>query len=194
MGSWFCNLHVRKTDGITEKSVVDHICKIMTSKGFVLSGSESGCRYAFAIVTDEDSGWYTLYSDSFAFDPYKGLGEFGSPMSEGLHTDILGISCFDSDFLFFNLIDSDGNIDAHAGVGFYEEDDWESHEDLSLWEHKVKDFSRFLNCIQEEYVFAEEVLAEIAPCLNLPEKFSNCGFDYLDELPEGERISYLYFK
>lgn len=193
MGSWFANIHVRKIAGITEDRIVDYICKVMSSRGFEGSREEKNAECSFAMITDKTSDWFTLYSDSFYFEREEGLGAFGMPMSEALCTDVLGIACFDSDFLLLNLLNGAEGLDAHAYVGFFEEEELLPQGDISLWEHKVKDFPRFRDSMEGDYVFAEEVLYEIAPCLNLPAEFSNCGFDYLDELEDDSKITYLYF-
>lgn len=194
MGSWFSNVHIKRRAGITYIRIAQYLSKLMATRGYELVHTADESHCTFAIVNDKQSGWYTLYSDLFTFGTTENFQEFGRPMSHAFKTDVLGIACFDSDFLFLNLLDEIGGVDARATVGFPMEEEFFEDTDLSPWEQKVKDFPRFLESMQGDYVFAEEVLSEIAPCLNLPEKRSNFGFDYLGECEDDVEITYMYFR
>lgn len=194
MGSWFSNVHIKRRAGITYIRIAHYLSKLMATRGYELVHTADESHCTFAIVNDKQSGWYTLYSDLFTFGTTENFQEFGRPMSHAFKTDVLGIACFDSDFLFLNLLDEIGGVDARATVGFPMEEEFFEDADLSPWEQKVKDFHRFLEAMQGDYVFAEEVLSEIAPCLNLPEKRSNFGFDYLGEWEDDVEITYMYYR
>lgn len=193
MGTWFSNVHLKRRAGISYILICRYLTKIMASRGYTLVNTPEESQCTFAIVNDKSSGWYTLYSDSFLFNTPEDFLEFGRPMSRAFKTDVLGIGCFDSDFLFLHLVDEIGGVDAGASVGFPEEEGIFEDSDLSLWEQKVKDFPHFAECMQGDYVCAEDVLLEIAPCLNLPYEHSNFGFDYLKEREDDERILYMYY-
>lgn len=92
MGSWFSNLHIRKNHTITETAVAEYIREIMRNQQYLPAESEDEADGAFAIVTDDQSQWYSVYSDLFSFDEPKQFTDYAIPMSGALNTDILGIS------------------------------------------------------------------------------------------------------
>ena len=194
MGSWFSNLHIRKRNSITEAVVADYIRKAMAEKQYIPALSEDEADGAFAIVSDENSEWYSIYSDLFSFDEPKQFADYAIPMSEELKTDILGISCFDSDFLYLNLIDTANKVDAWAGIGSAAGLGIRKRTNLSAWKNKVRDFEAFKKSLKKKYVFVEDIFAEIASCIRLPQDHSAASYEYLSNLELKERAAYLYFK
>ena len=106
MGSWFSNLHIRKKDSMTVDMVPDYICRTMASQQYTLTSSEDEADGAFAIISNAESQWYSVYSDLLSFEEPNMFSDYAAPLSTELETDILGISCFDSDYLYLNLIDA----------------------------------------------------------------------------------------
>lgn len=194
MGSWFSNLHIRKNDTITENAVAESIRKIMAEKQYLPVATEDDADGAFAIITDDKSQWYSVYSDLFSFDEPKLFTDYATPMSKELKTDILGISCFDSDFLYLNLIDAASKIDAWAGVGSATGLGIRRRTNLSLWQNKVSDFSGFKESMNKKYVFAEEVLSEIEHCIHLPQEYGAASYEHLSDLGLNVLAAFLYFK
>lgn len=194
MGSWFSNLHIRKRNSINVTRIADYIGKAMAEKQYMLATSKDEADGAFAIVSDEKSDWYSVYSDLFSFDEPKQFVDYATPISDELKTDILGISCFDSDFLYLNLIDAENNVDAWAGVGSAAGLGIRKRTNLSAWKNKVCDFEAFKESLKKEYVFAEEVLAEIEHCICLPQNNGAASYEYLFDYDLSKRATYLYFK
>lgn len=194
MGSWFSNLHIRKNNTITETAVAEYICEVMAAKQYFPVASEDEADGAFAIVSDDRSQWYSVYSDLFSFNEPKQFADYASPMSTKLKTDILGISCFDSDFLYLNLIDAANEVDAWAGVGSAAGLGIRKRTNLSAWRNKVSDFGGFKESMRKKFVFAEEVLAEVEHCIHLPRELGAASYEYLSDFGFDERAVFLYFK
>lgn len=194
MGSWFSNLHIRKNSMITETAVAEYIRGIMSAKQYLPVTSEEEADGAFAIITDDNSQWYSIYSDLFSFDEPKQFTDYALPMSKELKTDILGISCFDSDYLYLYLIDAAKKVDAWVGVGSAAGLGIRKRTNLSAWKNKVSDFDRFKESARKKYVFAEEFLAEAAHCIHLPQEHSAASYEYLSDLGLNHQAIFLYYK
>lgn len=194
MGSWFSNFHVRKNSMITETAIAEYIRKTMAAMQYLPTAAEDGADGAFAIVSDDRSQWYSVYSDLFSFDEPKQFADYAAPMSEELKTDILGISCFDSDYLYLNLIDSENRVDAWAGVGSAAGLGIRKRTNLAAWKNKVHNYDGFKESVKKKYVFAEEALAGMEACLQLPQELCMTSYEYLADLELKERATYLYFK
>ena len=100
MGSWFSNIHIRKNETATEETIEKCIGKIMASKHYLPCTSEIDADGAIAVVVSEDCCWISIYSDLLSLEVPSKCAEIMAPLSSELHTDVLGISCFDSDYLY----------------------------------------------------------------------------------------------
>lgn len=194
MGNWFSNLHIRKNNTITEDNIAQYIREMMAEKQYLFDVSEDEADAAFAIVSDDASEWYSVYSDLFSFDQPKLFTDYATPMSVEFQTDILGISCFDSDFLYLNLIDAAKKADAWAGIGSAAGLGIRKRTNLSAWKNRVSDLEEFKKGLKKKYVFAEEALAVIEPCLRLNQNYGAASYEYLSDFGLSERATYLYFK
>lgn len=194
MGSWFSNMHIRKNDPVSASAIEAYIQKVMAEQRYLPAVSEMDADIAFAIVSREDSQWISVYSDMFTFDDPKEFERFGVPASKNLHTDVLGISCFDSDYLYLNLINADENVNSWAGVGSAAGLGISRRTNLSAWKKKVRDFPAFKSGIQQKYVFAEEALREIEPCVQLPYTMSMASYECLEDVVLRDMAAFLYFK
>lgn len=197
MGMWFSNLHIRKNEVTTADAVEQAVCKLMDEKGYCPALSEADAEVAVAILASDRSQWFSVHSEALLFEEPDDFAEMAMPMSTELQTDILGISCFDSDYLYLNLIHAELKKDAWLEIG--EDLDYEIGRptELAAWETEVTDFQRFSECVGTEYVFAEEFLYEVQDCLALPASCSAVDCDYIQEmeqeLKEECAIQYLYF-
>lgn len=194
MGSWFSNLHIRKKGNITEDTVVECIRKIMDKQKYLQAVSEEEADGAFAILSSEESQWYSVYSDLFSFDNPKMFTDYATPMSTEFETDVLGISCFDSDFLFLNLVNVTDKVDAWAGIGSAVGLGVRKRTNLAAWKNKVDDYSTFKESTKKKYVFAEEILADVEHCIHLPQMHGTASYEYLADMGLNETVTYLYFK
>lgn len=194
MGSWFSNIHIRKCETVTETSVAEYISKLVTAQQYLPAASESDADGAVAIVCDEDNPWISVYSDLLSFEEPKAFEKIAAPLSAQLHTDVLGISCFDSDYLFLNLINSDEKTDAWLGIGSASGLGIKRRSGLAAWKNKVHDFAAFSKAAKEKYIFAEEFLGNAESCLGLPELYAAACYEYLQDLKLDLKAKYFYFK
>lgn len=181
MGSWFSNFHIRKREGIGHEAVREYLNAHMERLHY-LPASPEEADGAVAIIADEKYPWISVYSDLLNFEDPAVFVETASPLSEALKTDVLGIACFDSDYLYLNLINKAEKVDAWLGVGSAAGLGIKRRTGLAAWKKKVTDHARFTQAAKEKYVFAEEFLAEAESCLNLPPERSSASFEYLEDL------------
>ncbi len=193
MGSWFSNLNVRKTTTVDVERLCAYITNKMVAQQYMpASKSEADC--GFAVFTVQDSQWITVCTDAFSLEEPHSFSKIGTPLSSELGTDVLGISCFDSDFLFLTILNAAEGLDAWASVGNIAELGAEGCNNLSAWKNKVSDFPRFQAALARQYVFAEEVLTEIEDCLCLSKIQSSSSLEYLSETNAANTAVYMYFK
>lgn len=194
MGSWFSNTHVRKNGAVTEEIIANYINNLMTARQFVPVGSETDADGMVAIVADEDCQWISVYSDLLIHDDPDSCRAVAMPMSAELHTDVMGISCFDSDYLYLNLINAEDQTDAWIGIGRGGDYGIKRRTAVSAWKKKVSDYPSFAEKAKERYICAEEFLAEIESCIGLPMAHSGAELDCLNTLGLDKKATYLYFK
>lgn len=194
MGSWFSNLHIRKNEKLTEKDIAESIVRIMVSNNYEVVSSEDDADGSFAIITDDKSQWYSVCSDLFSFDNPKLFTDYAKPMVAELKTQALGIACFDSDYLYLNLIDATGKVDAFVGIGSATGLGIRKRTNLTKWKNEVEDYATFAESVKKDYVCAEDVLAQIEHCIHLPYEYSQSSYEYLEELGISKNATKLYFK
>ena len=112
MGSWFSNIHIRKNEYATEKTIEKYISDFMAAKHYLPCTSEMDADGGVAVVASEDCCWISVYSDLLLLEDPGKCAEIMNPLSSALRTDVLGISCFDSDYLCLNLINTSDKTDA----------------------------------------------------------------------------------
>lgn len=194
MGSWFSNIHIRKNETATEETIEKCIGKMMASKHYLPCTSEIDADGAIAVVVSEDCCWISIYSDLLSLEVPSKCAEIMAPLSSELHTDVLGISCFDSDYLYLNLINTSDKTDAWIGIGSASGLGIKRRSGLSAWKKKVSDFHVFSGSVKKKYVFAEEFLAAVERCLELPTIQSSASYEYLKDLELDKKARYFYFK
>lgn len=194
MGSWFSNIHVRKSETATEETIGKWIGEYMASKHYLPSASDIGADGAVAVAASEDLQWISIYSDLLSLEDPRAFTEIAVPLSSALHADVLGISCFDSDYLYLNLINTAEKTDAWLGIGRASGLGIKRRSGWSAWKKKVSDFSSFSEIAKKKFVFAEDFLAEAVPYLGIPEAQSMASYEYLKEFGLDKKAKYFYFK
>lgn len=194
MGSWFSNMHIRKNDTISVKTICEYITEMMTAQQYLPAESETDADVAFAIVSNEDAQWFSVYSDMFSFDKPVFFENYAIPASNKFGVDVLGIACFDSDYLYLNLINAEEKVNAWAGIGRATGLGFVRRTNLGAWKKKVQDFPRFKESIRIKHIFAEEALMEIEQCIQLPHNQSFASFEYLKDVGLQNTATYLCFK
>lgn len=192
MGSWFSNLHIRRAENIEPSAVDSALTEVMTAANYLPAENAAEADAAVAIL-GTDSEWISVYSDFFEFGEPKQFQDIARPISERLHTDVLGIACFDSDFMFMNLINPEQKLDAFARIGGGY--GVKRRSNFNAWKNKVTDLDAFKRCAAEnEYAFAEEFLMDTAQYTGLNEELAISSYDTLGELELPVQKRYLYFK
>lgn len=194
MGSWFSNIHIRKNGIATERTIEERICKLMASKHYLPCKSENDADGSVAIVASEECRWISIYSDALLLEDPSKCAEIMELLSSELHTDVLGISCFDSDCLYLNLINTEDKTDAWIRIGSASEFGIKRRSGISAWKKKVFDFGAFSECAKKKYILAEDFLTEVEPNLALPAARSAASYEYLQDFDLVRMAKFLYFK
>lgn len=190
----FINIHIRKNAAATEAAVERIILDYMTSKQYIPCASEEDADGTVAIVCEADCDWISVYSDLLDFDGKKKYSEYLSPLSQKLGTDVLGISCFDSDFMYMNLVNKADKTNAWLRIGKPYGLGLMVISNVLAWRKKVSDFEAFSKAAKRKYVIAEDFLAEAERCLGLPTDRSYAPYEHLDDFELDKKAKYLYFK
>lgn len=191
MGYSFSNVHIKKHDGIHLQQVKESLCGYLKSQNYQIVNSESESDFALYIF-ESDSDWFSVCCDAIEFSDMQSIRTICEPISSALHTDVIASSCFDSDFLFLNLINAEESVDAWAKFGQDESKCFHRRSAYKPWEGKVSDIEPFKQILKKRYVFAEEAWSEIAPLLQMLPNQGLFSQDALDEF-ETKVISVLHF-
>ena len=193
MGSWFSNIHIRRKSHITEELAVEYIKKMINGYGYSSTETAEEADMVAVLCFDEGSPWISVYSNILAHDDPDSCSGKIIPISSELQTDVMGISCFDSDYLYLNLINAAEQVDAWVGIGQGKAVGISRRNNLSVWKKKVSDFACFSEKAKERYVIADEFLNEASSCIGLSFGQSTASVEALDHLPVGGKTVSLYF-
>lgn len=194
MGSWFSNFSIRMGDGVTAETVEQYLTELAAQRQYVPAASAAEADGGFAIAAEEGSGWLTVYSDLISLEDPKEFSLLAQPLSARLHTDVLGVSCYDSDYLLLNLINAEEKTDAWIGIGSPAGLGIRRRTGLGAWKKKVAQFPAFSELAKGEYVCAEAFLSAAAENLALPGHQSGASYEYLKDFGLADKARYLYFK
>ena len=192
MGAFFNNVHIRKNDVTTLEVIQENIISMMKNGGYKQVDKSEDADINFDIYFSEGE-WVSLYSDFFEFNDDISIEKMIKPFSEALNTDVLAIACFDSDFLFMNLINVNDETNAWANVGMFEYGPLPRETAYTSWEKKVKDIEAFKNSIEEDYIFAEEVFSSLEDNLELPARQATLMPEMYGDMENQDNLHKLYF-
>ena len=167
MGSWFSNIHIRTTPETTQDAIQEAISALMTAKGYRHTENAETADTVITLFLPEDSAWITLCGELIAHDDPESCSSLATPLSAQLHTDVLGISCFDSDYLYLNLINADQQFNGWVGIGAGKEVGITRRSNLSVWKKKVTDYPNFSVKAKSKYILADQFLLNVAENLGL---------------------------
>lgn len=194
MGSWFSNMNIRKSQAVTVDAVAQVLVRMMGERGYEAAASAEDADGLLALLVGEDSEWITVCSDLLPLEEPEQFAPLGNALSAALHTDVLGIACFDSDFLWLNLLNADEKLDGWVGIGSGRELGFSRRSKLTPWKKKVRDYARFAQCARESYIVADGFLYDNAENLGLPRQQSSMGMRYLQEVAPERMAARLYFR
>ena len=191
MGRSFDNISIRKNDNIGLDEIKNIVCRLLNKREYSLVENPVDADGSCIVISKNDSEWYTVCSDLISFETPKEFKAIATPISGLLETDVMGIACFDSDALFLNLINYEERINALSVVGCESELGIKGKKGVSAWKTKVTNIKEFAKCINTEYLFAEQVLYDVAELLKLPAEQSASSFS---DINESDVLIRLYFK
>ena len=194
MGSWFSNLNIRKGGRITVETVSEQLVQWMQDQQFEPTASAEDADGVMVLLTAEDSEWITVCTDLVQLEEPEQFETLGTAVSEALGSDVLGIACFDSDYLWLNLLNSQEKIDGWIGIGSGKELGFTRRNKLSPWKKKVNDYTGLALYVKENYILADAFLADAAQCLGLPVWMSSASVRYLEDIDPEKKAAYLYFR
>lgn len=194
MGSWFSNLHIRKTEALSKEQICNCVAGFLHEQGYTSVEKMQEADVAVAVIEPRNSQWISICSEIFAHDDPGSCKAVAVPLSSRLHTDVLGIACFDSDYLYLNLINADENADAWIGIGAGKEIGITRRNNLTAWKKKVADYPAFSAAVKETYICADEFLAATDGCLGLLTEQGGISLVYLKDTSLQQDAVLLYFR
>ena len=174
MGAFFSNLHVKK-ESVSIDNVKSLILEYFLEKGFVQADKDTA-DFDVNIYAPENSRWISVYCDAFTHDDILSLCP---RVSKSSGNDVLGIACFDSDYMFLNLINVNENRDLWLNIGGITGLNKPRRTNLIAWKSSVKSIDAFKSEAKKEYVCAEDFLLSAQNELDLSFEQST-GFDISD--------------
>ena len=165
MGYSFTNIQIRNTG---EEIDCDRLVSVMT-KGKRLRRVDKAEKADFiiAIIPGRDGGWLTVASDLFEEDDEQTIA-LAKKFSILLQRETLVIGCFDSDYLFLNLLDDRSGTDAWAACGHCPGGRAPRRSSYTAWKDYVDDMQAFKKAMRLNSAFAEDCLEKLEPILSLP--------------------------
>ncbi|MBQ7612384.1 MAG: hypothetical protein IJU92_04850 [Spirochaetaceae bacterium] len=162
MGSFFSNVHVRKTEGIRGESLQKVLAEALKTQG--LRQVESLEEADLSVYVYAGEAWFSVCSDGIEFYTEESTNLCRS-LSENLSTEVLSIACFDSDCLTLNFINQKISVDAFAKIGKYAS--IKRRTTLAQWKGIVDDLAAWKEILNSNWTLVDEALDEIEPMLTL---------------------------
>lgn len=194
MGSWFSNLHIRKSEEVSKEAICNCVKNSLAKQGYTSVENMQEADVTVAVVEPQNSQWISICSEIFAHDDPDSCKAVATPLSSQLLTDVLGIACFDSDYLYLNLINADENADAWVGIGAGKELGISRRNNLTAWKKKIVDYLAFSAAVKSEYICADEFLAAVECSLGLPAEQGGASLDCLQDTLLQREATLLYFQ
>lgn len=158
MGSYFANLYVKQR---SPKDIEKKITEYYANLGVTPTDAENA-DIKVSIFAPYGSEWVSVCSEAFTHDDILALAPSISKVTQN---DVLSAACFDSDYLFLNLINEKDSTDAWINIGKSYEIKAPRRSNVAAWKNKVSDFDSFKLAAKEKYICAEEFLFSV--CKNL---------------------------
>ncbi len=165
MGYSFTNIQIRNT---SEPIDPYRLVSVLTDgKKLRRLEKAEGADIVIVILPGKEGGWLTISSDLFE-DDYEQTTSLAKKFSGLLQRETMVIGCFDSDYLFLNLLDERSGTDAWAACGSYPGGDAHRRSSYTAWKNHVADVQAFKKAMRMSSPFAEDCLEKLEPVLSLP--------------------------
>lgn len=203
MGLFFSNIHIRKNDQFDLSRLKDTLIKSMASQGYQPVDDKDNSELSVQICCDDNTEWVSVASDDFDFRTPKDTRSAAEPLSTLFQTDVLAVTCVDSDFMMLNLINEVDGTDAWINVGMPYDGEFPRRTGyrntknnvvgigFGAWKNKVTDYDAFQSIMQTEYAFAEDALCRAGNLIGLPPSQSTLTAD--DDSDTGNTRTMLFF-
>ena len=187
MGYSFTNLQIRCADRFDP----DEIARLVAGEGWEPVDDANQADVSTAVYTLKESPWVTVRSDAFEEDP-EALLEAAKRLSQSINADALAICCFDSDYMFLNLLNPGKKLDlwAYGGSAAALGITSPHRSNFRGWKDHVTSVTDFREVMQKSRVFQEECLYDLENVLTLPPAQSLGGIGEIPKDIEVRRYHY----
>ena len=120
MGQFFSNCHIYRSTEFETDTFPQLLTEVLCTQGFQRKNDPHESDYSVSVY-DAGGKWLSLCSDGLDFYTDESIKKICNPLSERLSTDIVTVSCFDSDCLLLNRINRKLDVVAWAKIGSYPE-------------------------------------------------------------------------
>lgn len=189
MGYSFSNIQVRHCGSLEALDSEKLVGFLANNQTLLRTEKEEEADIVISVFKQKNSEWVTVTSDIIDCDIDAQL-KCAKDIADGMQTEVMAISCFDSDYLFLNLIDPKRGKDIWASCGSFPYGKAPRRSNLSAWKNYVSDAESFRRVMRSHFTFAENCLNELEPLLNLPSSQSICGVG--DEPADADVMRFYY--
>jgi len=193
MGMFYSNIHIRKGAGIDTEHVKTQLIKLLQSKDYRQVQEEKDADISLLIYDSPQSEWISACSDAFDFCSAADIRPLCAPLSAALCSDVLAIGCYDSSFVFINLINDTDGANAWIKSGYDDSGLFRRRSGVNTWRKKVKDIEAFRAAAKKEYDIADSMLSALEPLLGMHEYQTMFSADFLEENEYAEHVQRLFF-
>ena len=193
MGLFFSNIHVKKNDNFSVNDLIISVTDKLHSGGYKNQKAIENADLELVIYSSSESEWISIASDLYDFANEDDTGLTAGLISDELSTYVIAAACIDSDYAFMHLIDSNKGIDGWINSGTpYDGMKNIRRTSVAPWKGVVRNYEEFKAITKGKYVFAEEMLCDMAEYLGMqPEQ---CLLDVsCSKKHEEKYITRLYF-
>ena len=102
MGWFFSNFHIKKTAELDADTFQSVLTEVLNTQGYRLADHSDEADLSVSIY-DADGAWLSVCSDGLDFYTEESVQRICNPLSDRFSTDVVTVSCFDSDCLGADL-------------------------------------------------------------------------------------------
>ena len=188
MGYSFTNLQLRCADRFDPDEIARHVA----GEGWARVDDASQADVSTAVYALAGSPWVTVRSDAFEEDA-DALISAAKRLSQSLGVDALAIYCFDSDYMFLNLVNPGKKLDlwANGGSAAALGVTGLRRSNFRAWKDHVTSVADFRDAMKQSRVFEEECLYDLEGVLDLPPAQSLGG---IGEIPEDVEARWYHYR
>lgn len=164
MGWFYSNLHIQRTAELDADTFQSVLTEVLNTQGFRLVDNSDEADLSVSIY-DAGGEWFSVCSDGLDFYTEESVQRICNPLSDRLSTDVVVVSCFDSDCLLLNRINRKLDVVAWAKIGGYPE--LKVRSTPARWNGLVSDIAQWKAALSRKYIFVEDALDSLEPLLGL---------------------------